>query len=65
MGKLINPKRYNYYIEDHNELSLHINDLLHTRMYDMCTSFTALQIRITQLGLYVKKPMNEYLMPTE
>ena len=34
MGKLINPKRYNYYIEDHNELSLHINDLLHTRMYD-------------------------------
>lgn len=34
MGKLINPKRYDYYIEDHNELSLHINNLLHTRMYD-------------------------------
>lgn len=28
---------------------------------DMGSSFSALQIRLRQLGLYVKKPMSEYL----
>lgn len=34
MSKLINPKRYDYDVKDHNELFLHINDLLHTRIYN-------------------------------
>ena len=28
---------------------------------DMGASLTALQIRIRQLGLYIKKPMSEYI----
>jgi len=37
LSKFVSLKRYDYYIEKHNELSLHRDNLLHTRQYNSDT----------------------------
>lgn len=37
LSKLVNPKRYDYYIENNKKLSLHRDNLLHTRQYNSDT----------------------------
>lgn len=56
-----NKRDYGINVYNNSFIRPEDNLFLHKMASDMCTSFTALQIRITQLGLYVKKPMNEYL----
>ena len=61
----------NYLSHSHREGGINVYDdafirpednlFIQTMAADMGVSVTALQIRIKQLGLYVKKPMNEYL----
>ena len=61
----------NYLKRSHREHGINIYDdgfirpedhlFIQTMAADMVVSITALQIRIRQLGLYVKKPMSEYL----
>lgn len=61
----------NYLKRSHREQGINIYDdgfirpedhlFIQTMAADMGVSVTALQIRIKQLGLYVKKTMNEYL----
>lgn len=57
----INTRQEDITVYDNNFTRPEANLFLHRTAMDMGASFTALQIRITQLGLYVKKPLDEYI----
>lgn len=58
---LHNNRQEGITVYDNNFIRPEDNLFLHRMATDMGVSFTALQIRITQLGLYVKKPLDEYI----
>lgn len=63
ISSFINPKSYDYYIEDHKKLSLHIDGLLHTRQYDsdkfslIFASYGEFEIKYSVMCAEWKKPV--------